>query len=200
LALAYAHRTAGGWFTGFAMRIAGLGYAIPGTVLAVGLLGPIAGFDNWVDSVMRNTFGISTGLLISGSIVILLLAYTIRFAAVSLGAIQAGYTRLSPNLDAAARTLGASRFGTFQLIHWPLLRPTIGTAALLVFVDSMKELPATLLLRPFNFSTLATRVYSFAGLGQFEEATVAALIIVAIGLVPVLILHRTVVSGRAGDR
>jgi len=200
LALAYAHRTAGGRFTALAVRVAGLGYAIPGTILAVGLLGPIAGFDNWLDGILRDAFGISTGLLISGSVVILLIAYTIRFAAVSLGAVQAGYSRLSLNLDAAARTLGETRFGTFRLVHWPLLRPAIGTAALLVFVDTMKELPATLLLRPFNFSTLATRVYNFASLGQFEEATLAALIIVAIGLVPVLVLHRTVVSGRAGER
>lgn len=195
LALAFAHRSAGGFLTGIAVRFAGLGYAIPGTILAVGLLGPIAGFDNWLDGILRSTFGVSSGLLLSGSIAILLIAYSIRFAAVSLGAVQAGYTRLSPSLDAAARTLGESRTGTFRLVHWPLLRPAVGTAALLVFVDAMKELPATLLLRPFNFSTLATRVYDLADRGDFEEATLAALIIVAIGLIPVLILHRTVVSG-----
>ncbi|MGI9406829.1 MAG: ABC transporter permease, partial [Hyphomicrobiaceae bacterium] len=152
--------------------------------------------DGW----MRSTFGVSSGLLISGSVIILLIAYSIRFAAVSLGAVQAGYARLSTNLDAAARTLGENRFGTFQHVHWPLLRPAIGTAALLVFVDTMKELPATLLLRLFNLSMLATGGYDLADLGLFEEATLAALIIVAIGLVPVIFLHRTVIGGRAGAR
>ena len=198
LVLAYARRVAPNGFTRPAVGLAGLGYAVPGTVLAVGVLIPLAGFDNWFDGLMRAHFGVSTGLMLSGSLFAILLAYTIRFMAIALGALDAGLGRISPSLDAAARTLGQSVLGTLKRIHMPLLQSAIGTAALLVFVDAMKELPATLLLRPFNFETLATHVYDFASLEQFEEAAIGALAIVAIGLVPVILLHRAVASGRAG--
>ena len=112
--------------------------------------------------------------------------------------LQDGLTRISPNLDAAARTLGETAFSTLWRVHLPLLTPAIGAAALLVFVDTMKELPATLLLRPFNFETLATHVYSYAALEQFEQAALGALTIVLIGLLPVLLLHEAVAGGRAG--
>ncbi len=200
LVLAYARRVAGNGLTRPAVGLASLGYAVPGTVLAVGLLIPLAGFDNWLDGLMRARFGFSTGLLLSGSVFALLFAYTIRFMAIALGAVDAGLGRISPNLDAAARTLGETVLGTLWRIHLPLLQSALATAALLVFVDAMKELPATLLLRPFNFETLATHVYDFASLEQFEEAAIGALAIVAIGLVPVILLHRTVARGRAGDR
>ena len=145
------------------VRAAGLGYAMPGTVLALGLLIPLAALDNHVDALLRATFGVSSGLLLSGSLFVIVLAYTIRFLAVSLGALEAGFERLSPNLDAAARTLGETALSALWRVHMPLLLPALGAAALLVFVDGMKELPATLLLRPFNFETLATHVYSYAG-------------------------------------
>lgn len=200
LVLAYARRVAANGFTRPAVRMAGLGYAMPGTVLAIGLLIPLAAFDNHVDALFRNVFGISTGLILSGSLFALVLAYTIRFLAVSLGAIEAGLERVSPNLDAAARTLGETPLSSLRRVHLPLLMPTLGAAALLVFVDSMKELPATLLLRPFNFETLATHVYGLASLEDFDTAALGALTIVAVGLIPVLLLHRTVASGRAGQR
>jgi iron(III) transport system permease protein len=199
LALAYARRVAANGFTRPAVRVAGLGYALPGTVLALGLLIPLAGLDNRIDAVFRATFGISTGLLISGTVIALLLAYTVRFLAVSLGTIEAGLERVSPNLDAAARTLGETALSALWRVHLPLLLPALGTAALLVFVDTMKELPATLLLRPFNFETLATHVYGFAALEQLEAASVGALAIVAVGLLPVLLLHRAIAEGRAGS-
>lgn len=198
LIIGYATRAAGNGFTRPAVRLAGLGYAIPGTVLAVGLLVPLAAFDNGVDAVLRATMGVSTGLMLSGSIFALTLAMVIRFMAVALGSIESGLARISPNLDAAARALGATAFSTLFRVHIPMLLPALGAAALLVFVDAMKELPATLLLRPFNFETLATYVYGFAALEQFEDGAIGALAIVAVGLVPVLLLHKTVAGGRAG--
>ncbi|MCC0009601.1 MAG: iron ABC transporter permease [Hyphomicrobiaceae bacterium] len=200
LIIGYAKRIDPNRFTLFAARASGLGYAIPGTVLALGLLIPLAGFDNLVDGFFRATFGISTGLLISGTILALILAYAVRFLAVALGSIESGLERISPNLDAAARALGETSLSTLRRVHLPLLLPALGAAGLLVFVDSMKELPATLLLRPFNFDTLATHVYSFAALEQFEEAALGALAIVVSGLVPVLLLHKAVAGGRAGAR
>jgi iron(III) transport system permease protein len=200
LLLAYAQRVTSNRFTRPAVQLAGLGYAMPGTVLALGLLIPLAAIDNAMDGLARELFGISTGLLLSGTAAALVLAYTIRFLAVALGSVEAGLHRISPNLDAAARTLGQTSWATLWRVHIPLLLPALGAAALLVFVDSMKELPATLLLRPFNFETLATQVYSFAALEQFERAAPGALTIVLAGLVPVLLLHRAVAGGRAGGR
>ena len=198
LGLAYARRLAPNALTRLAVRGAGLGYAVPGTVLAIGLLIPLAALDNHIDTALRSLFGVSSGLLLSGSLFVIVLAYTIRFLAVSLGALEAGFERLSPNLDAVARTLGETAFSALRRVHMPLLVPALGSAALLVFVDGMKELPATLLLRPFNFETLATHVYSYAALEQFENAALGALSIVLIGLVPVLLLHQAVAGGRAG--
>ena len=167
-------------------------------MLALGLLIPLAALDNSVDAALRAYVGISSGLLLSGSLFVIVLAYTIRFLAVSLGALEAGLERLSPNLDAVARTLGETALSALRRVHMPLLVPALSAAALLVFVDAMKELPATLLLRPFNFETLATHVYSYAALEQFEQAALGALTIVAIGMVPVLLLHQAVAGGRAG--
>ena len=199
LGLAYARRLAPNMLVGSVVRAAGLGYAMPGTVLALGLIIPLAALDNRVDAALRSLFGISSGLLLSGSLFVVVLAYTIRFLAVALGALEAGFERLSPNLDAVARTLGETALSALRRVHMPLLVPALGSAALLVFVDGMKELPATLLLRPFNFETLATHVYSYAALEQFEAAALGALTIVAIGLLPVLMLHQAVAGGRAGS-
>lgn len=199
LLLSYARRVAGNGLTRFAVRAAGFGYAIPGTVLALGLLVPLAALDNQFDDVMRATFGISPGLLLSGSVFALTLAYVIRFLAVALGGVEAGFERISPNLDAAARALGETALSALRRVHLPLLLPALGAAGLLVFVDTMKELPATLLLRPFDFETLATRVYGFAALEQVERGAASALAIVVTGLIPLLLLHRAVAGGRAGQ-
>jgi iron(III) transport system permease protein len=198
LLLAYAQRVAPNWVVRTSVAGAGLGYALPGTVLALGLIIPLAAFDNRLDALLRATFGISTGLLLSGSLFVIVLAYAVRFLAVALSALEGGFARLSPNLDAAARTLGETALSALWRVHIPLLAPALGAAALLVFVDAMKELPATLLMRPFNFETLATHVYNYAGLEQFENATPGALMIVLVGLAPVLLLHQAVAGGRAG--
>jgi iron(III) transport system permease protein len=195
--LAYSGRVAVNGFTRPAVKLAGLGYAMPGTVLALGLILPLAAFDNAVDGWMRRTLGVSTGLLLSGTVVALVLAYTVRFLGMALGTVRAGLGRISPNLDAAARTLGVGALAALMRVHLPMLLPALGTAGLLVFVETMKELPATILMRPFNFETLATLVYNRAALEQFEHAALGALMIVAVGLVPVLALHRAV-AGKSG--
>lgn len=181
-----------------ACSLAGTGYAIPGAILAIGILIPLATFDNFIHDLLFNNFGITTGLLLSGSIYALLFAYLVRFLAISLGTIDAGFQKISPNLDGAARTLGQSSVGAFKMVLMPIMRPHIAAAALLVFVDTMKELPATLLLRPFNFDSLATLVFEFANREEFEEAGLAGLTIVAFGLVPLLLLNKTISSGRSG--
>ncbi len=198
LTLAYAKRVAPNGFTRPAVRLTSLGYAVPGTVLAVGLLIPLAGLDNLLDGFARERFGVSTGLIMSGSVFALFFAYTVRFMPIGLGAIESGFDRISPNLDAAARTLGQSAMSTLTRVHLPLMQSALGAAALLIFVDTMKELPATLLMRPFNFETMATHVYQFASLEQFEEAAIGALTIVLIGLLPVILLHRAIAKGRTG--
>lgn len=198
LLFAYASRLHRSAATRFAARSSAFGYALPGTVLAIGLLAPLAAFDNVVDGWMRATFGVSTGLILSGSLFAVTLALTIRFLAVALGSVEAGLERISPNIDAAAQTLGSRSFATLRQIHLPMLKPAIGAAALLVFVDAMKELPATLLLRPFNFETLATRIYGLTATEQFEEAATGAVAIVVIGLIPVLLLHKAIAGGRTG--
>lgn len=172
------------------VRLTTLGYALPGTVLAIGLLFPVMSLERAL-ALMRESLGMDTaGLLLMGSPLVLAAAYTIRFLAISVGSIEAGLTRIPASLDQAARLLGENVNGTLRRIHLPLLRPTLATAALLVFVDSMKELPATLLLRPMNFETLATWLYGEAARGSYEEGAIAALGIVLAGLVPVIILAR----------
>jgi iron(III) transport system permease protein len=171
---------------------ANLGYAVPGAVIAVGTLIPLAGFDNAIDAWMRQTLGVSTGLLLSGTIVALLYAYLVRFLAVSFGAIQAGLSKIKPSLDDAARSLGQTPRQTLLKIHRPLLGSSLLTATMLVFVDVMKELPATLIIRPFNFDTLAVRVYQYAADERLIEASAPALAIILVGLLPVLWLSRQI--------
>jgi iron(III) transport system permease protein len=190
LVLAYAVRVSKNAATPLVLRLASIGYAVPGTVLAVGLLVPLASLDNAVDASMRATFGISTGLILTGSGAALILAYVIRFLAISAGGIESGLAKVSPHLDMAARSLGARPAKILATIHLPLIAPAIAAAAMLVFVDVMKELPATLLLQPFNFTTLATALYGEAKRGTYEDGAIAALAIVAVGLLPVIVLAR----------
>ncbi|MGB3200730.1 MAG: iron ABC transporter permease [Nodosilinea sp.] len=177
-----------------AVQGANLGYAVPGAVIAVGTLIPLAGFDNAIDAWMRQTFGVSTGLLLSGTIIALLFAYLVRFLAVSFGAVEAGLSKIRPALDDAARSLGQSPNQTLFNVHRPLLGSSLLTAIMLVFVDVMKELPATLIIRPFNFDTLAVRVYQYAADERLIEASAPALAIILVGLLPVLWLSRQIAS------
>ncbi|MFY3334410.1 ABC transporter permease [Achromobacter xylosoxidans] len=167
-------------------RVASLGYAVPGTVLAIGLLTPFV----WIDTAVAKVFG-GSGLFLMGSMAALVCAYAFRFLAISTGALEAGLARIPPSLEQASRLLGESSAGTLRRVHLPLLRPALAASALLVFVDAMKELPATLLLRPMNFDTLATWLYAEAARGTYEEGAVAALAIVLAGLLPVILLART---------
>ena len=177
-------------------KISSLGYAVPGTVLAIGLLIPLAAFDNWISAILLTQLGWSPGLLISGSIMIVVYACTLRFLAIAYGTIETAFERLSPHIDMAARALGRTGGQVAFQVHRPIMRRAIGVAFLLVFVDTMKELSATLLLRPFNFETLATLIYDRASQASLEDAAIAALFIVAIGLVPVVVLSN-MTSGQA---
>ncbi len=174
------------------LYLARIGYAVPGGVIAVGLLVPLAGFDNALDAWMRETFDVSTGLLLTGSIWVLVAAYMVRFMAAALGAYEGGMAKVSPNIDAASRVLGRGVLGTVGRVHVPILRPSILTAGLIVFVDVMKELPATLIMRPFNYDTLAVQAFRLAADERLEGAAVPSLVIGAIGLLPVIILCRRV--------
>ncbi|WP_196259478.1 ABC transporter permease [Pelagibacterium limicola] len=189
-AAAYAARLRPGTLSNAVMRTASLGYAVPGTVLAIGILIPVAWFDRSLDGLLRNTIGVSTGLLLLGSGAALVYAYAARFMAISVGGIEAGLSRIPASYDQAARTLGRDATGTFFGIHLPLSRTALTAAGLLVFVDCMKELPATLLLRPLNFESLSTLLYGEAARGVYEDASLAALIIIVIGILPVILLAR----------
>ncbi|MCK5916980.1 MAG: iron ABC transporter permease [Cocleimonas sp.] len=181
------------------VRVASLGYAVPGTVIAVGVLMPFAWLDNSVDSWMREQFGLSTGLLLSGTLVALIFAYTVRFLSVSIQAIDAGLAKIKPSMDDAGRSLGLSPFKVLRQIHFPLMKGTVLTALLLVFVDVLKELPATLILRPFNFNTLAVRAYEMAADERLADAGAPALMIVLVGLIPIILLSKAISQSRAGQ-
>lgn len=189
--LAYAARTERSRLAGGASRFAALGYGIPGTVLGIGVLIPLAAFDNAFDGFLRQVFGVSSGLLLSGTGFAIVYAYTVRFLTMAEGTIDAGFQKLSPHLDMAARTLGRSGPQTLRQVLLPNLRPAVLTAGLLVFIETLKELSATILLRPFNFNTLATLVYEDASRGMAQDAAVAAIIIILAGLVPVLLVSRS---------
>jgi iron(III) transport system permease protein len=197
LVLGTLHRVRANKLTGTSLYLARIGYAVPGGVIAVGLLVPFAAFDNALDAWMRATFDISTGLLFTGSIWLLISAYLIRFLAAAIGAYEGGIATVGPNMDAAARTLGQDMPGLVRRVHMPLLRTSLLTAGLIVFVDVMKELPATLIMRPFNYDTLAVQAYRLASDERLEGAAVPSLVIVAIGLIPVILLCRRIGSGRA---
>ena len=176
--------------------IASVGYAVPGAVLAIGVIIPFAAFDNALDAFARNTFGISTGLLLSGSVFALVFAYTVRFLAVAFGSVDASMRKISPHMDEAARSLGHSSGTILRRVHLPLMRGGVLTAALVVFVDCMKELPATLVLRPFDFDTLATSVYQYASDELLADASLGALLIVLVGLAPVILMSATIDRSR----
>jgi len=191
LLLAYAGRAHPGRWMAAVKRLASLGYAVPGTVIAVGALIPLTALDHALIDWAQAQFGLSLGLIITGSAMALIFAYLARFLAVALNAVEASLARIRPSLDEAAKSLGATRLGLLTRVHVPLLTGGIVSGLLLVFVDVMKELPATIVLRPFNFETLATQVYILAADERLAEAATPSLIIVAVGLIPVVLLSRT---------
>ncbi len=180
----------------WSVGLASLGYAVPGAVLAIGIIIPFAAFDNTVDALAERFFGVSTGLLLSGTVFALVFAYTVRFLAMAYGAINSSMQKISPHMDDAARSLGHSPGTILRKVHLPLVRGGILTAGLVVFVDCMKELPATLVLRPFNFDTLATQVYQFASDELLGQSAIYALLIVLVGLVPVILLSTRIDRSR----
>ncbi len=179
-------------------RLASMGYAIPGTVIAIGILIPFGALDNSVNSWMKTNFNVSTGLLFSGTIFILLFAYTVRFLAVSLQTVEAGLGKVKPSMDDSARSMGLSQGQVLKRVHLPIMKGSLFTAMVIVFVDVLKELPATLVLRPFNFNTLAVRAYELASDERLADSSTAALAIVAVGILPVIILSAAIARSRAG--
>lgn len=198
LLVAYGARLQPGPLTTFASRLSSLGYAVPGSVIGVGVLIPFAWFDNSLDAWLRSSLGISSGLLLTGGIAALVFAYLVRFLAVSLQAVEAGLSKVRTSMDDAARTLGRGPARTLVAVHAPIVWSSLLTAGLLVFVDVMKELPATLIMRPFNFDTLAVQAHNFAADERLGSAATPALMIVAVGLVPVLLLSRAIARARPG--
>ena len=192
LLLAYAARTVRNPLVHSANRLAILGYALPGAVIAVGILLPLGKFDNVIAFWMQEQFGIKTGLLLTGSMTALIYAYVVRFLAVAFQTVEAGLTRVTPSMDDAARSLGLSPGRTLVRVHVPIVWSSLASAALLVFVDVMKELPATFAMRPFNFDTLAVEAYNLAKDERIAEAAVPSLVMVGIALVPLILLSRQI--------
>jgi iron(III) transport system permease protein len=178
------------------IEFASLGYAIPGAVIAVGVLLPLAAADHGIDRLSRDLFGFSSGLLLSGTAFALLLAYTVRFLAVGMANIAPGLAAIDPAMDASARLLGAGPRQVMRYVHLPMLRGPALTAGVVAFVEVMKELPATLLIRPFNFDTLAVGVYRFASDERLAQAAVGSIVIVAVSLAPVIVLSRAIAASR----
>ena len=199
IVLAYGARAGAPPVAPGAARFVSLGYAVPGAVLALGVMIPLAGLDRNIDAFARAEFGTSTGLLFSGTLFAVSAALTVRFLALAYGTIDAGLSKVTPSIDSAARTLGHGPLARLTRVHLPIVRGSVLTGALLVFVDSMKELPMTLILRPFNYETLATNVYQFASDELLEECALSALAIVLAGVLPVLLLTRIIGQSRAGE-
>ncbi|MFT3735355.1 MAG: iron ABC transporter permease [Rhodocyclaceae bacterium] len=194
--LGYAVRKSHARLPALLNRIVALGYAVPGSVIAVGILIPVARVNLALASLVELLSGHRPGLLLTGGITALVYAYLVRYLTVALGSVESGLARIRPAMDEAAQSLGSTQGEVLRRVHWPLLRGSLLTAALLVFVDVMKELPATLVMRPFDFDTLATQVYTLTADERLAEASTAALTIVAVGLLPVIVLSWRIARGR----
>jgi iron(III) transport system permease protein len=190
LLLAYTYRLKPDRLVRGAVRFATLGYALPGSVLAVGIMVSFVWFDQWIIEALRSGLGISVGPVLTGTLAALLLAYGVRFMAVAHGPIDSSFERIRPTLWQAARSLGASNWEILWRVSLPLLRTGLMSAGLLVFVEVMKEMPATLLLRPFGWDTLAIRVFEMTSEGQWDRAALPAVTLILTGLIPVVLLVR----------
>lgn len=200
LFLAYAVRLRNSTILQGAARIASIGYAVPGAVLAIGVMLPLTYLDHAINNTIEDLTGFSTGLILSGTVFAMVLGYLVRFLALSFGTLEASLGKITANMDGAARTLGHGPTSTLVRVHIPIMWSSVLTAAILVFVDVMKELPMTMLLRPFNFETLATYVHQFASDELLEESALGALSIVAAGIIPVIILSAAITRSRPGSR
>lgn len=196
LVLAYGARLQPSPKVQFGVQVAALGYAVPGAVIAVGILVPVGRLDNAISQLSERWFGVPTGLLLSGTVAALVFAYLVRFLAIAISTIQAGLTKIRPTLDDASRCLGNTPTQTLTRVHAPLLSGSLLTAATLVFVDVMKELPATMVIRPFNFDTLAVRVFQYASDERLVDAAAPALAILVVGIVPVILLSYRIARSR----
>jgi len=200
LYLGYGTRIYKGIIMSSVQRISSMGYAIPGTVIAIGVIIPFAAIDNHVDSWLRQHWDISSGLLLSGTVFALLFAYTVRFLSVSIQTVEAALGKVRPSMDDAARSLGRKPLQVLREVHLPIMKGSLLTALLLVYVDVLKELPATLILRPFNFNTLAVRAFELASDERLADSASAALMIVAAGIIPVIMLSRSINRSRPGSQ
>lgn len=198
LFMAYSNRNNQSLLSRVMVRFVSMGYAIPGTVIAVGVLIPFAWFDNSLDTLLMEHLNISSGLLISGTVFTLVFAYLVRFLAVSINTVEAALVKIKPVMDEVAKTTGMRAGSIVKRIHMPMMRGSLLTALLLVFVDVLKELPATLILRPFNFNTLAVRTYELANEELLAAAAVPALAIVMAGIIPVIIISNSISHSRPG--
>lgn len=192
--LVYTHRLNPNKLSLVAKSVAGLGYAIPGLIIAIGVLLPLGWFDNSLDAFLRSSFGVSSGLLLSGSIAALVIAYLVRFLSLAINSVESGLAIVQPMMDQSARSLGLTSFETMTRVHLPLMRNSVLSGMLIVFVDVVKELPATLVLRPFNFNTLAVRAYELASDERLADAALPSIAIVLAGLIPIIFLTRIMLS------
>jgi len=198
LFISYGRRLFPNLLSTLSFRVLSLGYALPGTVIAIGVLVPFAWLDNRLSASMEAWVGINTGLLLSGTVFILVFAYLVRFLPIALNTVDAGLGKIKPSMDEAARSLGHSNASTLRSVHMPMMKGTMIAAVLLVFVDVVKELPATLILRPFNFNTLAIRTYELANEERLADAAGPALCIVLVSIIPVILLSRSLSRARVG--
>ncbi len=197
LLIAYGKRLSPNKVVISAARVSGMGYAIPGTVIAVGVMLSLGWLDNSIDSWLRNQFDVSTGLFFSGTLFALVFAYMVRFLAVSLQTVESGLAKIKESMDDAARSLGYRPKEVLRRVHIPIMRGSLLTAGLIVFVDILKELPATLILRPFNFNTLAVRAFELASDERLADSAIPSIAIVLVGLLPVILLSRAIAHSRA---
>ena len=200
LFLAYAQRMRPKPSVNIPVRISSMGYAVPGTVIAVGVVILSGWFDQTYSELLQLCCAYNPGLILSGGFIALIFAYLVRFLSVSLQTLEAGLNKIKPSMDEAARAYGRSPLQVIRQIHMPIMRGTILTAVLLVFIDVLKELPATLVMRPFNFNTLAVRAYELAGDERLIEASTTGLAIVLAGLIPVIMLSKAIGHSRPGSR
>jgi iron(III) transport system permease protein len=200
LFLVYVARSEKSWLTRISNRIVSLGYAVPGSMIAVGILIPLATLDNFISDFLDRQFGISVGLLLTGSIAALVLGYLVRFMTVSMNTVTASLEKVTPNMEYVSRSLGNGPLKTAFKVHVPIISGGLMTAGLIVFVDVMKELPATLIMRPFNFDTLAVQAYNLASDERLAQAATPSLVIVAVGILPLIIMSRAIMRSRPGSK